>query len=69
MLLMEGYVSCLTVMVTNDEIIEGDETFTVNLMVNTPGVMGGVLNTVTTITDNEGIENSLLLFTQISVWL
>ena len=51
-----------------DTLFEGDETFTVNLMVNTPGVMEGVLNTVTTITDNEGIENCLLLFTQISVW-
>ena len=32
---------CLSVMVTNDEIIEGDETFTVTLTVNTAGVMEG----------------------------
>ena len=51
-----------------DTLFEGDETFTVNLMGNTPGVMEGILNTVTTITDNEGIENCLL-FTQISIWL
>ena len=39
---------CLTVMVTNDEIIEGDETFTVTLTVNTAGVLVG--NTETTVT-------------------
>ena len=39
---------CLTVIVTNDEIIEGDETFTVALTVNTAGVMEG--NTETTVT-------------------
>ena len=39
---------CLTVMVTNDEIIEGDETFTVTLTVHTAGVMEG--NNETTVT-------------------
>ena len=39
---------CLTVIVTNDEIIEGDETFTVTLIVNTAGVLVG--NTETTVT-------------------
>ena len=40
---------CLTVMVTNDEIIEEDETFTVTLTVNTAGVIVGNTETVVTI--------------------
>ena len=63
-----GAEHCVSVTIMEDTLFEGDETFTVYLMVDTPGVMEGVLNTVTTITDNEGIENCLLLFTQISVW-
>ena len=47
---------CLTVIVTNDEIIEGDETFTVILTVNTAGVMVG--NTETTVTIMTSIDDS-----------
>ena len=43
---------CLTVMVTNDMIIEGDETFTVTLTVNTAGVMVGNAETTVTILTN-----------------
>ena len=45
---------CLTVMVTNDEIIEGDETFTVTLTVNTAGVMVGNTETTVAILTNTG---------------
>ena len=39
---------CIDVDISNDQVIEGDETFTVGLTVITPGVMEG--NNMTTIT-------------------
>ena len=61
-----GAEHCVNVVILEDTLFEGDETFTVYLVVDTPGVMGGVLNTVTTITDNEGIDNCPYIHTNIS---
>ena len=47
---------CIDVTVTNDEVIEGDETFTVGLTVNTPVVMEG--NTMTTVTITTSTDDS-----------
>ena len=47
-------VQCVNITITDDDIFEGDETFTVGLTVNTSGVMEGNTITAITITDNEG---------------
>ena len=41
-------MQCVNISIVDDDVFEGDETFTVTLTVTTPGVMVG--NTVTTVT-------------------
>ena len=48
---------CLDVSITDDALVEGNETFTVQLVVTTAGVTTGNDMTTVTITDNEGIWN------------
>ena len=45
---------CLTVTISDDTEFEGDETFNVELTIDTAGVNEGTITTEVTITDNEG---------------
>ena len=52
---MDGDMTpCITVTITDDNVLEGDETFTVALTVSGSTVTLGNAETVVTITDNEG---------------
>ena len=51
----DGAMECMNITIMEDTLFEGDETFTVGLMVVTSGVMAGNTETIVTITDNEGL--------------
>ena len=46
---------CIDITITDDEVLEADETFTVTLTTMTPRVMVGNGQTAVTITADEGI--------------
>ena len=50
----DGDMRCTNITIDDDTLIEGDETFTVDLTVTTPDVMMGNAMTTVTITDDEG---------------
>ena len=47
-------MQCADITITDDDVFEGDETFTVTIDVTTPGVKEGNNMTTVTITDNDG---------------
>ena len=47
-------MQCADITITDDDVFEGDETFTVTIDVTTPGVMQGNNMTTVTIVDNDG---------------
>ena len=47
-------MQCASITITDDDVFEGDETFTVTIDVTTPGVMEGNNITTVTITENDG---------------
>ena len=51
---INGSTQCIDITITDDEVLEADETFTVTIDVTTPGVMEGNNMTTVTIIDNDG---------------
>ena len=47
-----GTMQCINITITDDEVLEEDETFTVTLTLNTAGVTLGDSETAVTITDD-----------------
>ena len=47
-------MQCADITITDDDVFEGDETFTVTIIVDTAGVMTTMTMTTVTITDNDG---------------
>ena len=52
---INGSTQCIDITITDDEILEADETFTVTLTTTTPRVIVGNGQTAVTITADEGI--------------
>ena len=47
-------MQCANITITDDDVFEGDETFTLTIDVTTAGVMATMTMTTVTITDNDG---------------
>ena len=47
-------MQCADITITDDDVFEGDETFTVTITVDTAGVIATMTMTTVTITDNDG---------------
>ena len=50
---INGSTQCINITITDDEVVEADETFAVTLTVETTRVMEGNAMTVVTISDND----------------
>ena len=50
---INGSTQCINITITDDEVLEADETFTVTLTTTTPRVMVGTAQTTVTITTDE----------------
>ena len=51
---VDGATQCMDITITNDDVFELNETFTVTLTVNTASVIADMTMTEVTITDNDG---------------